>query len=385
MKKSYRILYLSMSVLLMLMIGAVYTFSVFRPHIQQIYFLNTLESGYPYMLSLFFYAFSMMVTGRILKPKNTIIILMSGTLMIGLGWILSGLAHSFVGFLLSYGVLIGTGVGMVYGIPIRGIQDIYPSRKGFFMGIVLLGFGLSTLVVAPLSTYLIEMIGIKNTFYIYGIAFLVMAVPFSWILRIRKIDGNRESIQPKFIAPLSITGKQIYIYFVIATTIGLMMIGLSYYIGVEVYQFDPWMIALSMSLFAFMNGISRPIFGLLMDRKGFYYSVKLSFILMIIGAMISIFNRGTHLTLFMISYSIFWFNLGAWLAIIPAVVRIKYGSENYSKVYGYIFTGYGIGAILGTLLSGFIMDLFGDTLYIYLMIMAMIVSLFVYVLKTVKK
>lgn len=373
-----------MSVLLMLMIGAVYTFSVFRPHIQHIYSLSTLESGYPYMISLFFYAFSMMVTGRILKPRNTFVILMTGTLMIGLGWILSGLSQSFIVFLLSYGVLIGIGVGMVYGIPIRGIQDIYPAKKGFFMGIILLGFGLSTLVVAPLSTYLIETVGIKSTFYIYGIAFLVMAIPFSWILKYRKINTHQESIETQIVSPLSITGKQMYLYFVIATTIGLMMIGLSYYIGVEVYQFDPWRVALSMSLFAFMNGISRPLFGLLMDRKGFYYSVKLSFMLMMIGAIISMLNRGTHLALFMISYSIFWFNLGAWLAIIPATVRIKYGSENYSKVYGYIFTGYGIGAILGTLLSGFIMDLFGDTFYIYLIIMIMIGSLFMYVLKTSK-
>lgn len=385
MKKSYQMTYLIMGFILMLMIGAVYTYSVFRPHIESLYSLNTLQSGFPYMLSLFFYALAMMITGRFLKSKNTLLILFIGILMIGLGWILSGFMTSFYGFLLSYGILIGTGVGMVYGVPIMGIQEIYPMRKGFYTGVILLGFGLSTLVIAPLSTYLINQFGIQITFVSYGILFLVMTIPFALTLRPRKIDLVTLSIQKNMTEQIGITGKQIYLYFVLATTIGLMMIGLSFYIGVDVYQFDPWMVALSMSLFAIMNGISRPIFGFLMDRKGFYYSARLSFILMIIASAISIFNRGTHLILFMISYSLFWFNLGAWLAIIPSIVRMKYGKEAYSKKYGLIFTGYGLGAILGTLLSGVIMDLFGDTSYIYLTVLSIVVILLVCVMKRAKQ
>ncbi len=67
--------------------------------------------------------------------------------------------------------------------------------------------------------------------------------------------------------------KRIYGLFVIATTIGLMMIGLSYQVGVVYYAFDAREVTLSLSFFALMNGIARPIFGRLMDRKGFKFSV----------------------------------------------------------------------------------------------------------------
>lgn len=381
MQPKRKIMYLFMSVWLMLMMGAVYTYSVFRPYIQTHFSLNTLQSGLPYMASLFFYALSMMVTGRILKPKNTSFVMIIGLVLIALGWWIAGSTHSFIVFLFSYGWMIGTGVGMVYGIPIRGIQDVYPERKGFFMGIVLLGFGLSTLIVAPVSTWLIDRFGFSSTLHIYGYAFLVMLLPF--VLLIKPTSPLQEVVQinaenKKYLA---ISGQRLYIYFVFATTIGLMMIGLSYYIGVTVYQFDAWRVAFSMSLFAVMNGISRPIFGWLMDKKGFQFSIKLSLVLMMMASLISIINRGTHLALFMVSYGLFWFNLGAWLAIIPAAVRMKYETKEYSKRYGLIFTGYGIGAIIGTLLSGFIMDLFGDTLYIYLMILIIVASLFVATLK----
>lgn len=368
----------------MLLIGSVYTYSVFRPFVEDRFTLNTLQSGLPYMLSLFFYALSMMLTGRILTMKNQKMILVIGILLIGLGWFLAGFATHFILFLIGYGVMIGVGVGMVYGIPIKGIQDRFSMKKGLMTGIVLLGFGLSTLIVAPLSTYLIETYGLSQTFYIYAMIFMIVLVPISLILGIHQDASEVSNIQENQ-KILNVSSIKLYLYFVMATTIGLMMIGLSYYIGVTVYGFNPWSIALSMSLFAVMNGISRPIFGWLMDRKGFYYSVKLSLLLIISASVISIINQGTHLVLFMISYGLFWFNLGAWLAIIPAAVSMKYGRERYAKQYGLFFTGYGIGAIIGTLLSGFIMDLFGNTTYIYLIILVFMIGLWVSTMKPLKK
>jgi MFS family permease len=385
MKPTNKVIYLVMSIWLMLMMGAVYTYSVFRPYVENTFTLNTLQSGLPYMASLFFYALSMMITGRLLKHTNTSLIMTIGLLLIGAGWFIAGSTESFIIFVISYGWMIGTGVGMVYGIPIRGIQDVYPLRKGFYMGIVLLGFGLSTLIVAPVSTFLIDRYGFSQTLHIYGYSFLVMLLPFVFLIRPIKPMELEVKNNLSFQQSLSITGRRLYIYFVFSTTIGLMMIGLSYYIGVSVYQFDAWKIAFSMSLFAIMNGIARPIFGWLMDKKGFTFSTFISLGLIMIASIISMINRGTHLALFMISYGLFWFNLGAWLAIIPAAVRMKYEPSEYSKRYGLIFTGYGIGAIIGTLLSGFIMDIFGDTLYIYLMILLIVGFLFLQTFQINKK
>ena len=376
--------YVITSVILMLLIGSVYTYSVFRPFVEEKFTLNTLRSGLPYMLSLFFYAVSMMLTGRILTTKNQKMILVIGIILIGLGWFLAGFATYFILFLIGYGVMIGVGVGMVYGIPIKGIQDRFPMKKGLMTGIVLLGFGLSTLIVAPLSTYLIDTFGLSQTFYIYAIIFMIVLIPISLILGTHQDESQILKSTNDHQKVLDVSSIKLYFYFVIATTIGLMMIGLSYYIGVTVYGFNPWSVALSMSLFAVMNGISRPIFGWLMDRKGFYYSVKLSLLLIITASLISIINQGTHLVLFMASYGLFWFNLGAWLAIIPTAVSIKYGRERYAKQYGLFFTGYGIGAIIGTLLSGFIMDLFGNTTYIYLIILVLMIGLWISTLKPLK-
>ncbi|OHE25680.1 MAG: hypothetical protein A2Y45_09215 [Tenericutes bacterium GWC2_34_14] len=382
MGKTRRIIYVISSVMMMLMIGAVYTYSVFRPHIEILFSLSTTLSGIPYMTSLFFYAISMMITGRLFKVRRITFILSSGLVLIASGWMISAVSSSFTLFTMGYGVLIGIGVGMVYGVPVKAMQILYPKKSGFFTGIILLGFGLSTLIIAPVSAYFIERLGISQTFLYFGLAYLIVLVPFILGMKLPQdieLNVSQDDTEKKEF-PISL--KRIYMYFVTATTIGLMMIGLSYTIGVKTYGFSVWHVAFSMSLFALMNGIARPLFGFFMDKKGFKWTALLSMSLWVIASVISIINQGTHLALFMVSYSLYWFNLGAWLSIIPATIKLKYPKEEYSKRYGDVFTGYGFGAIIGTLLSGFIMDLFGETFYLYLFIGVLAIFLIVELLRS---
>lgn len=72
---------------------------------------------------------------------------------------------------------------------------------------------------------------------------------------------------------------------------------------------------------------------------------------------------------------------GGWLAIAPAATGIFFGAKNYSKNYGYVFTAYGVGAIVGTLLSGSLRDVLGSYSYtfypaIILAILGMVLAIF---------
>jgi MFS family permease len=172
--------------------------------------------------------------------------------------------------------------------------------------------------------------------------------------------------------------KRIYGLFVIATTIGLMMIGLSYQIGVVHYGFDAKDVTLSLSFFALLNGLARPLFGKLMDQKGFKFSVLLSLGLIALASLLGLLNQGQHIVLYVVSFGLFWFNLGAWLAIVPATIKEFYGIKQYSRKYGVMFTAYGVGSIIGSIISGTIMDVLGWTGYLYIVILIFIgISVFI--------
>ena len=74
---------------------------------------------------------------------------------------------------------------------------------------------------------------------------------------------------------------------------------------------------------------------------------------------------------FVISFSIFWFNLGGWLAIAPTATASLFGTQNYSRNYGIVFTAYGIGAVLGVMGSGLIVDLIGSYKAIFYLVIAL--------------
>ena len=118
------------SIWMMLLMGTVYSYSIFRTEVEFIYNLSTLESGLPYMFSLLFYALSMMMTGKFLNEKYLRSTMILGTMMIIFGFVISSIATHFLLLILGYGILIGTGVGMVYGIPIYIIQRSHIEKKG---------------------------------------------------------------------------------------------------------------------------------------------------------------------------------------------------------------------------------------------------------------
>ena len=74
----------------------------------------------------------------------------------------------------------------------------------------------------------------------------------------------------------------LYMLFVLGTSVGLMMIGLSLQVG-TLYAFNLNHITLLLSIFAVFNGLSRPLFGYLMDKFIFWLSIGLIILASFIG------------------------------------------------------------------------------------------------------
>jgi MFS family permease len=64
--------------------------------------------------------------------------------------------------------------------------------------------------------------------------------------------------------------------------------------------------------------------------------------------------------LYIIAFIGFWLCLGGWLAIAPTATATFFGMKNYVRNYGLVFFAYGIGAILGGIISGQAKDMFGS-------------------------
>ncbi|MGB9768907.1 MFS transporter [Dictyoglomus sp.] len=111
--------------------------------------MSAFQSGLPYMLFLFFFALFMAISGRYISRFSLKLIIFVGGLWVGIGWILSGIFKSINVIAITYGIIAGSGVGIVYGVPISVISKWFPDKRGLAMGLVISGFGLSPLLLHP--------------------------------------------------------------------------------------------------------------------------------------------------------------------------------------------------------------------------------------------
>ncbi|MBK5252483.1 MAG: hypothetical protein JJE29_07625 [Peptostreptococcaceae bacterium] len=142
-------------------------------------------------------------------------------------------------------------------------------------------------------------------------------------------------------------------------------------VGVGFSNLPPKTVYTLLPLFAIFNGVGRPVFGWLTDRTSILRAMNISYILIILAASLMIFSSGSSSTFFAISFSIFWFNLGRSLAIAPGTTISLFRTKHYSQNYRVVFTAYGIGAIIGVLASGALLDMLKGYRIIFGLIIAL--------------
>jgi len=102
------------------------------------------------------------------------------------------------------------------------------------------------------------------------------------------------------------------------------------------------------------NAGGRIVAGVLSDKIGRTWTM---FIVFVFQAILMFLLRGldTYGTLFLASVLI-GFNYGANLSLFPSATKDYFGLKNFGVNYGFVFTAWGVGGILGPMLSGQIFD-----------------------------
>jgi len=373
-----RWLLIPLGMVILLCLGSVYSWSIFRAPLEEELGLSATESLLPYTFVLLFYAVLMPLAGFAIPIVGTRITTAIGGLVVGLGYILSSFASQVGTLVFSYGVIGGMGIGIAYGAPIVVVSRWFPDRKGLAMGLTIVGFGLSPLITAPLAHQLIDSVTVRPTLRILGIAFSCIILALSMAMRLPPRNWQprhqRQTIRPPALSeyPVRLLTSQsfygLWICYAIGALVGLSAIGISSPVGQEIIRIDPSLAALSVSLFALFNGLSRPLFGWLSDRFRPHYVAILSYVLILIACLLMASARAGQVGTYLLAFCLFWFCLGGWLAMAPTITIRFFEPEKYPQNYGIVFTAYGAGALIGTLVAGRTRDLFGSyTIVFYLM------------------
>ncbi len=367
-----RWLFLPLGIIAMLCLGTVYSWSIFRKPLteafkQQGMIVGATDTLLPFAILLVVFAILMPISSKYIEEYGAAKVTAIGGTIVGLGYFLSSFATSIPLLIVSYGLIAGAGVGIVYGVPISVTAKWFPDLKGLTVGLTVVGFGLSPLITAPLAKFLIDTYGIDNTFRILGVAFTVILVGIATQLRFPPADWQPSS---QFITSRASTSPDrllsspsffaLWSCYAIGTLAGLMAVGIATNVGKEIIGLDTDTATASVSIFAIFNGIGRPIFGWLTDRIKPKMAAILSYVMILVASIVMLNTGKGQVGNYFFAFSLLWLSLGGWLAIAPTATLSMFNPVNYTKNYGMVFTAYGAGALAGTLIAGNAKDIFGS-------------------------
>ena len=342
-----------------LALGILYTWSIFKNEISKggVFNWDPASINDPYAVACLVFAFAMILAGKVqdkFGPKITAFI---GGLFVGIGFIWISQTTSYLTWVLGFGVLAGIGIGFGYSSATPPALKWFPAAKtGLIAGIVVSGFGLASVYIAPLSNYLIKLWGIHSTMMFFGIAFLVIVSLLSLLLinppagfipgGVKSDNTKNVSTQTDFNASHMMKQHSFYIlwliYFIGAGA-GLMVIGSVAGMAQKSMGEYAFLVVATMAV---GNAGGRIVAGLLSDKIGrrTTLAIMLGFQALLMFIAIPIVGaEDTHAVVLVILAILIGFNYGTNLSLFPSYTKDLWGLKNFGTNYGIIFTAWGVG------------------------------------------
>jgi len=359
--------------LLNLLLGVLYSWSIFSKALVEQWNWSSAQSTLPYAIAIGFFTAGVVIAGRLQDRLGPRIVAMAGGLMAGLGILTASFAtiERSLPVILGFGILGGLGIGFGYAAATPpAVKWFGAERKGLVTGIVVSGFVLASIYIAPLTTSLINHYGIASTFRILGIAFTVIATACGFLLQdppaapqesahtALPLDQSADTSSFSAIEMLRTPRfYHMWLAYACAAFAGLMIIGVM--AKVAVLQIPGMNFGfLLVATLAIGNASGRLGAGVLLDRIG----PRNTMLIMFIGQAIAMAGLGSvHSFALLIGVVVaigaFY---GANLALFPALTADHFGTRTLGTNYGILFTAYGAGGIFGSLIAGKLFDATGS-------------------------
>ncbi len=347
-----------------LALGILYTWSIFKMTIKEsivsgdgLYNWSLASLNDPYAVCCLVFAFAMIFAGRIqdrLSPRITAAI---GGVLVGLGLMLIASSTAWISWIIGFGLLTGMGLGFGYASATPpAIKWFPPAKTGMIAGIVVAGFGLASVYIAPLAIFLIGKLGLSQAMLVFGISFLIIVCLLSQFL-VNPPDGyvhpdtlqNNNSVagqsinySPKEMLKTSAFYK-LWIIFCIASGAGLMIIGGVAGMAKQGMGSMAWIVV---ALMAVGNASGRVVAGILSDRIGRANTLFIMLVFQAIVIFSLLFISPVQVMLLVIAATLIGFNYGTNLSLFPSATKDYFGLQNFGVNYGLVFSAWGVGGFI---------------------------------------
>jgi OFA family oxalate/formate antiporter-like MFS transporter len=348
-----------------LALGILYAWSLIKGKIGDTFGWEKERLNDPYALCCLVFAFAMILAGRCQDKFGPRITASIGGVLVGAGFLLCSTTTSYGSWLLGFGVLAGIGIGFGYSSATPpALKWFPPAKTGMIAGMVVAGFGLAPVYLAPLTDHLMKSregaAGVLHAMTVYTVLFAVVVIGLAQMLRnppagyvagAKPAAGSAPKPATVNVTPSEILRSPLFyllwvIYF-IGSGAGLMVIGSIS--GMAKKSMGAEWAFVAVAVMAIGNAGGRIIAGTLSDKIGRRWTLCLVLLIqavLMFAAIPITASKETLPVIIVVLAAFIGANYGANLALFPSYTKDLWGLKTFGMNYGVLFTAWGVGGLV---------------------------------------
>jgi len=296
-------------------------------------------------------------------------VLVCGTLIAGLGFLLLTTVTEPWQFYLYYGLVLSAGIAGIEAIPtMTAVEAWFDRGKSTALGIATTGMGVGGVVMAPLAGWLIARYDWQTAFAFMGGIVILVGIPISVIIMRtpggRKVAPGQEQQEGLKIRDATIgqaLRQKSFWLISIGTLLWLWayLIGLTHQVAFAVdIGIDRVAAAGAVGLLCAFSIPGRLGFGKLGDIMDKRYVMMMAASLQVVAFVILL--KTTNLTMLYIYSCLIGVGVGGLTPILPGLLADYFGGSHFGAIYGAAGMVNTLGLMIGPVYGGWIFDTTGS-------------------------
>ncbi len=343
---------------LSMVLGTIHAFSVFIPQWETQLGADRASVSLIYSLALISLTTAVLFGHRIYPRISPVVLFLLVGVLAAMGLYMSARSLSLHALYITYGVLFGGANGLGYGYALQLSGQAAPARRGIAMALVTAFYAVGATAAPWFFASLIQKGGNSLALEVMsGIVVFVSAVAglFVFWFKARYISEPSESIQT-LTPTLKSVRVMLWLGYGSAVTAGLMIIGHAY--GIAIWtELDDNLATWATTAVAFGNMLGGFSAGYYADRVSSRVLLRWLPLFTSLGLIVLVLPVSLGWVLIFISIGLVGYCYGAIIAVYPVAVVDVFGAMAAPRIYGQVFTAWGLAGLLGPWISGRLFDM----------------------------
>ena len=345
--------YLAAGVFAMLFSGVLYAWSILKVPFKEDFGFAENVLSLNFTLTMCFFCLGAFFGSLICKKLGVKLTLIIAGLLVDAGFISTGMltAESNPSLLyVTYALLAGTGIGISYNVVVSTVCSWFPDRKGFCSGCLMMGFGISTLLMGNAISVLFEnaAFGMSKTYILLGAVVAAVLIIAGIILSKPSADDElpspkagktvkKEAFESRDFSTgemlKSFTFWRAFVCMAFITAVGNSVISFARDLAISV-DAAPALAVTLVGVLSVCNGIGRILTGALYDALGRRTTMIAANILTIVAAGITLLAvQLGSLPICIIGLCLTGLSYGSCPTLTSAFTSSFYGQKYFSVNY----------------------------------------------------